>query len=74
MKYLNKKIIETVLKIKITELSIFNDRIDFVYVSEIGLRNKIINIYEFAHLCKEYMKSNYICTWSGNGYNKSIGY
>lgn len=70
------KLVEEVLKIRIhkRELSIFNDRIDFVYVSEIGLRNKIINIHEFAHLCKEYMKKSYIYVWSGNGYSKDIGY
>lgn len=33
-----------------------------------------INMYEFLHLAKEFMKDQWLCVWSGNGYNKSIGY
>lgn len=33
-----------------------------------------LNKYEFQHMCKELMKENSLCVWSGNGYNKSIGY
>lgn len=33
-----------------------------------------INIHEFAHRCKEFLKENWLCVWSGNGFNKSVGY
>lgn len=36
---------------------------------------RYINMYEFQHLCKEHMKDKYqLCVWSGNGFNKAVGY
>lgn len=72
MTYLTKVLIEEVLSKQISSYRIVENNI--IYNNTINDCEESINIYEFAHLCKEYMKSNYICVWSGNGYNKSIGY
>ena len=33
-----------------------------------------INMYEFQHLAKEFMKDQWLCVWSGNGWEKETGY
>ena len=56
---ISKELLETVLELKIQgDFIVFNDRIDFVYYIDSTLFNKIMNIHELAHKCKEWLENN----------------